>query len=1348
MASTTLPVDRADSMSRETHESLSGGELLRSILKPLASLRLTVVLLAMAIFLVLAGTLAQVEKDVWKVVHEIFRSYIAWIDVQVFFPRSFFPNLPRVPGTFPFPGGWLIGAAMAVNLFAAHAVRFTMQARGNRVWGGLVVLAVGIAATWMVIASGGMEGAILNWSLLWEFCKVILTVVAIAGLCGFAFIDRSRNLERYTLLGVSVLLATLSVAVWVAGDKMKLGDPSMRILWQLMQGGMAGVILLAGCWLLFEKRAGIVLLHGGIGLLMLSELMVGTSAIEGQMQIYEGGASNYVQDIRSVELAVIDANNPADTKVVAIPQPMLDSGARLLDHRWLPRWAVELLPVKLRKGIGCTGEYNVIQHPELPFDIRVVKYMQNTDPRTKELDQDNPATAGFGKEVVVMDEAPEVGGTSSDKQDHPAIYVELLERTQGEQADAKPRSLGTYLLSLVQSHWRDNRERTGLTANELRNLLILDRDFGIGDAIYCSRAADPVMIPVGDKKYELSLRFKRTYKPYTLALKDARADKYPGTDTPKNYSSDVRVVDPSRDVDREVHIWMNNPLRFAGETFYQQNFDTDRLTKIETTGIQIVTNTGWMIPYVSCMIVAVGMLFQFSSTLGRFVRRREAAISTHDWSTTPMGVTPANAGVLSKGAKRPVVAATVNSQETWFARWFPAIVVLLSALLVFAPARPKRESSDGYDLYAAGQIPVFADARAKPWDTLAKNTLQIMSNREKLYGQLPAETLKERWPAIEARIKKHWPQLESRNLSDYGSNPAKLQTLPATIVKATGVRREEAEDFVYRVTSEWQPAIRWMLDVASAKPIYVHHRVFRIENPEVLALFGLEARDRFLYSAAELAPQREKFNEEVQKARLKAEKKVESLGTFERKLIELDQRVNAFMKIQNAFSDPAPEVTPELRERLLANGEALDKELERNRARFVGPGRKVPLITPPIPVEGKESELEQRDWLPLSVSSLDNLVHSTIREDRKPDPAVKAWGAILSAYRNDKPEEFNKAVRSYRKLLAELPPHKDVSQRAIDYEVFFNNWDPSLYAWMLYIVGFLLAALAWLGWSRPMNRAAFWLTLFTFTLHTYYLISRIYISGRPPVTNLYSSAVFIGWACLALGLILEVLFRNGVGNIIATVAGFATLFISFKLAGDGDTVTVMQAVLDTQFWLATHVTSITIGYATTFLAGLLGLFYILCGVLTPRLTQPLAKDVSRMIYGTLCFAMFFSFVGTVLGGLWADDSWGRFWGWDPKENGALIIVLWNALILHARWAALVKERGMAVLAVVGNIVTSWSWFGVNELGIGLHSYGFTEGVLLSLGLFVMSQFAVIIVGSLPREMWRSPAGARPSEASA
>jgi hypothetical protein len=148
--------------------------------------------------------------------------------------------------------------------------------------------------------------------------------------------------------------------------------------------------------------------------------------------------------------------------------------------------------------------------------------------------------------------------------------------------------------------------------------------------------------------------------------------------------------------------------------------------------------------------------------------------------------------------------------------------------------------------------------------------------------------------------------------------------------------------------------------------------------------------------------------------------------------------------------------------------------------------------------------------------------------------------------------------------------------------------------------------------------------------------------------------------------------------------------------------------------------------------------YILCTHVFNVLNEDARKKVLRTLYGTLCFAIFFSFVGTVLGGLWADDSWGRFWGWDPKENGALMIVLWNALVLHARWGGLVKGRGLANLAVFGNIITTWSYFGVNEYGVGLHQYGPSESnTALWLLLFGMSQFTIIALGLMPSH-WFQP----------
>ncbi|MDB6025587.1 MAG: Cytochrome c assembly protein, partial [Verrucomicrobiales bacterium] len=275
-----------------------------------------------------------------------------------------------------------------------------------------------------------------------------------------------------------------------------------------------------------------------------------------------------------------------------------------------------------------------------------------------------------------------------------------------------------------------------------------------------------------------------------------------------------------------------------------------------------------------------------------------------------------------------------------------------------------------------------------------------------------------------------------------------------------------------------------------------------------------------------------------------------------------------------------------------------------------------------------------------------------------------------------------------------------------------------------------------------------------------------------PVTNLYSSAIFVGWAAVMVGLLLERLFKGGIGLVVACVIGFVTQIIAYHLAQSGDTMEMLRAVLDTNIWLSTHVVCITIGYSAMFLAGILAIIYILMGFFTNRLSRtfsevdavtvstvgagfgvvsgaalalaskksigdPIGKVLARMVYGVICFATLFSFVGTVLGGIWADQSWGRFWGWDPKENGALLIVIWCAIWLHSRWGGIAKERGLMAMAVVGNIITSFSWFGVNMLGVGLHSYGFMDQAFYWLIAFIISQLALIALCFFPKEQWKS-----------
>ena len=262
---------------------------------------------------------------------------------------------------------------------------------------------------------------------------------------------------------------------------------------------------------------------------------------------------------------------------------------------------------------------------------------------------------------------------------------------------------------------------------------------------------------------------------------------------------------------------------------------------------------------------------------------------------------------------------------------------------------------------------------------------------------------------------------------------------------------------------------------------------------------------------------------------------------------------------------------------------------------------------------------------------------------------------------------------------------------------------------VIYVAAVLLGCVFWINLSEPVRRTGLAL-LDSGLCHSFHRPGLPHVFGRPAagdqscIPRPSSSAG--APACSAL--FWSAIFKGGIGLVVAGFIGFITLIIAHHLALSGDTMEMLRAVLDTNFWLATHVVVVTIGYAATFVAGLLAIIYIVRGFFTRTLTPDLARSLARMVYGIVCFATLFSFVGTVLGGIWADQSWGRFWGWDPKENGALLIVLWNALILHARWGGMIRERGLMAMAVFGNIVTSLSWFGVNMLGIGLHSYGFMD----------------------------------------
>jgi ABC-type transport system involved in cytochrome c biogenesis permease subunit len=565
---------------------------------------------------------------------------------------------------------------------------------------------------------------------------------------------------------------------------------------------------------------------------------------------------------------------------------------------------------------------------------------------------------------------------------------------------------------------------------------------------------------------------------------------------------------------------------------------------------------------------------------------------------------------------------------------------------------------------------------------------------------------------------------------------------PLDTVARTGLRQIQGrEAFVTPDNRQPQP-IEWFLDVAFRPDLADSYQVIEIVNPDVLAIFKFKAedgRDKKWFSYTQLAPN---LTELERQAKIVNDVDSAARTSYQRGVAQLYAHLVHYQQLKHALVSPdRPDFLHDLlkfqeqvgagvaavraKQAGQAHDEAAVKAITDIGERFVDMANTSGglLVVPP-----EDSESDPTAWKSAGAALLETFQSGRV------NTANFAYAGFADAWRNHKPEQFNQLLELYRK---DLTPRFAATMKKTTLETRFNAADLFTSSFTLYAFAFFAALFSWMVWPEALARCAFWLVGVAWLTTTAGILTRMWLEGRPPVTNLYSSALFVGWGSVALCLGLEFFYRNALATAAAGLVGFGTLMIADRLHLSGDTLEMMRAVLDSNFWLATHVVVVASGYSATCLAGFLALIYVFRGVFTTTLDKATADALARMVYGVVCFATLFSFVGTILGGIWADQSWGRFWGWDPKENGALLIVIWNAIILHARWGGLVKQRGLMCLAIVGNVVFAWSWFGTNMLGVGLHSYGFTDSAFWALVLFALSQAGVILLANLPLEKWRS-----------
>ena len=293
------------------------------------------------------------------------------------------------------------------------------------------------------------------------------------------------------------------------------------------------------------RKAGIVAIHAGVVLLLVSQFMTNILQEESDMWIREGERSNFMESRLENELVIIDTTDPERDAVISIPTDLI-------------------------------ARQNVFQHPKLPFSISIREYYPNASITRRGANSEQPAIAvsrGVASETeVVVTPRPET--SRLDERNAIAAVIEL---------SSSGGDLGSWLVSNV-----------------------------FADSIPRQEFA------YEGHTYEIALRFKRTYLPYTIELIDFTHDRYPGTEIPKNFASDVRIHNPAKDEHRQTKIYMNHPLRYEGLTFFQASFTKDD----QASMFQVVRNPGWLIPYISCGLVTIGLILQFGVHLIGFASRK------------------------------------------------------------------------------------------------------------------------------------------------------------------------------------------------------------------------------------------------------------------------------------------------------------------------------------------------------------------------------------------------------------------------------------------------------------------------------------------------------------------------------------------------------------------------------------------------------------------------------------------------------------------------------------------------------------------------------------------------------
>ncbi len=561
-------------------------------------------------------------------------------------------------------------------------------------------------------------------------------------------------------------------------------------------------------------------------------------------------------------------------------------------------------------------------------------------------------------------------------------------------------------------------------------------------------------------------------------------------------------------------------------------------------------------------------------------------------------------------------------------------------------------------------------------------------------------------------------------------------------------------------------AIDWLMPILIQDPNTLDIPVFKIENPDLANAIKLEWREKSTYSYNEINNGLNYIDQNInnpaliQKLKMRNREEGNSLDLVDKQLLDLSTKRDLFNQLYHSASFLIPNIqidNPNIIKLLQIESDAPisyallivkindlyqkieqrsteDKEYLLNEfgQQFIDdPNLLSDFILQLLIQEiNFDNILYQSDILKIFPNKNNNLpwmspnmvIEKNIISDYR--DIIIVLENLFQSYINKEP--INKdLINEYGNI---IDINYNVNTDLLIREANYNKAHLFYWSLIFYILCFICSIIFIMvkNIHSKLKIIPFLLLIVGFLYNTAGLIIRMTILNRPPVSTLYESIIFVAFISVLLAIILELFRRDNLSVLIGSLAGIILHYVSFGYAADGDTFGVLVAVLNSNFWLATHVTTIATGYGTTIIASLVGHIYLLKAAWSPSNKKEL-KSIFNIMMGTTFIALFFTMFGTILGGIWGDQSWGRFWGWDPKENGALLIVMWLLMMLHLKISGWVKGAGYALGLVLANITVALAWFGVNLLSVGLHNYGFTEGAAFNLLIFIIFE---LLFGSL------------------